>query len=131
MIIELAILAILAIASILDLKTKKVPSFFLTSAILASTFLFLDNIQFALIAGVFGLLLYEFNYFSGIADIKALILIGLSIPTIDSVLTMMLFVMFAGVGYQALQKKRGKTEIAFLPVITAVYLMMILGGLVG
>lgn len=126
MIYELAILAVLLIASILDLTTKKIPSFFLTTAILASLILHMDNLFFAVSAGIFGLLLWDFNFFKGTADIKALALIGTAISNLDSFLAMMVLIAVFGAIYQGAFKYLKKSkEVAFLPAITIIFAIMI------
>ena len=88
------------IAVIIDLKTKKVPSVWFTSLIFIALFvagfskgleLGYMHILFGLIMGALGVLLWEMYFIGGLADVKALILMGLVVSDFANLIVMILF----------------------------------------
>lgn len=71
---------LMLIFTIMDMKFRAVPSVLLTASIFLLAFLRFENFQWAVIMGLFGLLLWEFSEAQqisfGIADIKILIMFG-------------------------------------------------------
>lgn len=95
---------------IIDLRTKKVPSILFTSMIFVALFMAgftrgleagYFSILFGLIAGVFGLLLWEMYFIGGLADVKALILMGLLCVDFANFIVMIFLVAVLGTLYQA------------------------------
>lgn len=142
---------------IIDLKTKQVPSVLFTSLIFIALFIAgfsygVDfgylHILFGIIMGVLGLLLWEMYFIGGIADVKALILMGLFCFDFANLFAMIFLIVVLGTLYQAGFKlyryKRGeiegenmwkamflsKNEEPFLLLLFIVYLiMMSIGGI--
>ena len=101
------------VAVIIDLKTKKVPSILFTSLIFIALFVAgfskgfemgYMHILFGLIAGTFGVILWELYFIGGLADIKALILMGLICTDFANFIVMIFLIVTLGTLYQALFK---------------------------
>jgi prepilin signal peptidase PulO-like enzyme (type II secretory pathway) len=132
----------LLIISLIDIYTHKIPAFLTTAFIFIIVVVSLNDINFGIVRlsfGVlgllFGLMIYEFDFIGGIADIKAIILISILILTINYFIAFMVLIMVVGLIYKILWKLITKDpkhkEIPFIPVFFIVYLLMILiGGIV-
>lgn len=143
---------------VIDLKTKQVPSILFTSMIFVALFVagFSRGIEagylsilFGVIAGTLGLLLWEMFFIGGLADVKALILMGLLCLDFANFIVMIFLVVVLGTLYQAgfkfyryqrgelegdgLLKAMflGKNEDPFLLLLFLVYVGMIsIGGII-
>jgi hypothetical protein len=133
------ILLILLIASGLDLKKRSIPSFFLTAMIfvVALVSFHLTSIYvfgYGIMAFIFGWLLYDLNFFGGIADVKAVTLIGFLIPNIKFLFIFIVITLIYCFAFQLLWKfalKKDELDAPFVVPITATYVaLMFLGGLV-
>ena len=85
-----------------DLKKKKIPAILGTTGILACFLLLWKNpllIFFGIAGFIFAYLLYEFGTFQGIADIKAMTLISLTIISLWEFGLFMLFIGALGMIY--------------------------------
>lgn len=132
----------LLIISLIDLYTKKIPSFFTTALIfIVAMVSFIDinlgivRLSFGVLGLLLGLMLYEMNFIGGRADIKAIILIAMLIPTINYFIAFMLLIMVVGTIYKILWKLITKDprnkEIPFIIVFFFVYVLMwFVGGIV-
>jgi len=123
---------LIIIFSILDLKTRAIPSVLLTATIILLTFVRWANFRWALIFGLFGLLLYEFSEAEGIdfgiADIKVMIMLGFFIPNIFSMLALVGSFAVGQVFYIFIVNKFAKfKEVPFIPFLLALWI----GGLIG
>lgn len=130
MILLIVIGVMLLITSIIDIKFKAVPSVILTSMILILLVLRSENLNFGILGFIMALLLYEFDYFSGIADIKVFTAISLMIPQLHILFGFLLVVVILGLFLKGLirWKFKDKTEFAFLPVFFIAYIVMCLVG---
>ena len=142
---------------LIDLKTKKVPSVLFTSLIFVSLFIAgfsygyeigFMHILFGIIMAVFGILLWEMYFIGGLADIKALILMGILCTDFASLILMIFLTVTLGTLYQALFKAYNcykgqyegniwkamflsKNEEPFLLLLFFVYVIMIfIGGII-
>lgn len=121
----------LLIASILDILKKSVPSVFLTSLIfivLSLNVAFGFTINFGILAFALAYLLFELNFFDGVADIKIMIVLGLLLDSMLSFFILAIFVVLFGFLYKlffryVLKKKEG-SEIPFIPCLLIVYVTM-------
>jgi len=132
----------LLIISFIDIYTHKIPAFLTTAMIFVVAIVSLNNINvgivrlsFGVLALLFGLMIYELKFIGGIADIKAIILIGMLIPSINYFIAFMMLIMIVGTIYKILWKFSTKdkkhTEIPFIPVFAIVFVIMeLLGGIV-
>jgi len=96
----------LFILTIVDFKYKKIPSIVTTSYLLGLAILFPEQIIYSIIMALFGLFLYEAGDggIGGIADIKALALLGFFVPSTKYILLMIGFVMIIGLIYKIFSK---------------------------
>lgn len=124
--------AYLLLMALFDIRSKSIPAFLSTTAIflLAIRLAWLNPLllSFGIVLGVFGLLLYELNYFSGMADIKALIIIGLTLGSFHQVIMTMMLTVILGLAYQVamlkIMKYKEGEEIPFIPVFFIVYVVL-------
>ena len=120
--------------SLIDFKFRAIPSVLLSGMLFILLFLRFENIQWACILGVFGIILWEFssanNISFGIADIKILIMFGFFIGTIQSISTFLIAFSFLNVIYLAGIKKILKSsEVPFIPFLFVLWVGGLLGGL--
>jgi hypothetical protein len=124
----------LVLVGVLDIKWKKVPAVLLTAMLFTVTFLYPANLWFGIVGFIFAWLLYELDFFSGIADIKVTTLLAFMIPTTTWMFVLMFLIVFYGVIWKILLKWKwlhNQKECAFLPVFSFVYLTLIgLGGVI-
>lgn len=133
--------AFLIIMSIMDIKHKQILSIIPTTAIL---FLIVINIiknSDLLVLGIAGFtfawLLYEFDFFRGMADVKAMIIISLLLNTLQQFLVLMFLTVSIGLLYQLAYIKymnkdikkfsdyfNIKEEVPFVPALTIVYFIL-------
>jgi len=128
MIIEILVLIFFVIISIIDLKYKSVPAIFTTGAIFLLASLKFPSYGLAILSFIFAWFLIESEFFSGIADLKAVVIIGLILPSLYSFFLFILLILFYGLFYKVLMKKviKQKKETAFMPVFFFVYLTLLL-----
>ena len=124
----------LVIVSVLDLKFKVVPSVLLTTMLFTVTVLNPANLWFGIMAFIISYLLYELDFFSGVADIKTMTMLGFMIPTTNWMFALILLTVVFGVMWKTIirisTKKTVKDDFAFLPVFSLVYLVLIgMGGI--
>lgn len=136
------ILIILLIMALIDIFIKKIPAIFLTATMLLVLMVNMVNIEFGLIHlafGVVGLLfaiiLYEGRFIGGMADIKILTAIGMMVATIPylfhfMILTIVFEILYKGFWVYVLKMDQTK-EVAFVPVLLAIYIVMYaIGGII-
>lgn len=122
---------ILLVMAIWDWKYKQMPSIIPTTAILLIMMISLSEpkiVQYGLIGGVLGLFLWELGVIKGIADIKAIIIICLTLVSLKQLLLFMVLFAFMGLSYQSvlakfLKKKKGD-EIPYIPLFFVTYLII-------
>jgi len=136
----LVILVMLIIASIIDYKSKSVPSFWLTTMILipliycvitSST----TNILYALLSFATAYLLYDFDFFKGVADIKAMTVLGFFIENYMTFFVMVIILMSIGVLWKVFWSWKFRhynydipEEFPFIPVFLVTFIVVIIGG---
>lgn len=129
-------LCFLFILSALDLKYKQIPSIVSWAFILIILFLQGPSAVYGgAVMLIVGLLLMDFShtqgFFEGGADLKVLIAIGMSLPGTLTLLMFIPLLLFAGLMYKVTLKyglrKRGKDEVAFIPVFLIAYILLLVG----
>jgi hypothetical protein len=129
-------LCFLFILSAVDLKYKQIPSIVSWAFILIILFLQGPSAVYGgTVMLILGLLLMDFSttqgFFEGGADLKVLIAIGMSLPGTLTLLIFIPILLFAGLLYKVALKyglrKRGKDEIAFIPVFLVAYIILLCG----
>jgi hypothetical protein len=124
----------LAIVSVLDLRFRVLPSVLLTTMLFVVAFLNPANLWFGIMSYIIAYLLWEFDFFSGTADIKVMTTLGFMIPTTTWMFVLMFLTVLFGLIWKIIirfgLKKSKKEDYAFLPVFVFVYLaLLILGGI--
>jgi prepilin signal peptidase PulO-like enzyme (type II secretory pathway) len=137
-ILPLIVFIALTVTAYIDIKYKKIPSIALTLLLFLVVAIGLQtpaNLGYGILAGIFGLLMYEFaegnNTSFGIADVKVLTIMGFMISTITGFATFLItfaVVQLFYIGYYKFVLKK-KGEIPFIPALVIVYILTwILGG---
>lgn len=124
--------AFLLIVSAIDLKVKAIPSIFLTGMIFVVLAINQQYLIFGILSFVMAYLMYEGEFFGGVADIKIMTLIGLMIPSLYYLFAFIVLLGVYGLAWKGLFKIRlkGLDEVAFIPVFFFCYLtLVILGGI--
>lgn len=129
--IFLALMGILLlIFGIIDFKVKAIPSIFLT-AVLFEVLIFNEGrLFFGILGFVIAYLLYEADFFSGIADIKVMTMISLLVSSMNWFLGFILLTAIFGFFWKVMIKWKMKKEkeTAFIPVFFFIYLSLWLVG---
>lgn len=130
------VLVFLAIVSIIDWKFRKVPSIFLTGMLFVVAFISISQNPNSLNLGILGFLmaylLYEADFFGGVADVKVMTMISLMLLNTWYLLGFFILVGIFGITWKGIVKIRmnKETEFAFLPVFFFIYIAVyMLGGL--
>jgi len=120
----------LLIASIIDWKVKKIPSIFLTGMIFAVAVLNPANLWFGVMAFIMGYLLMEADFFSGVADLKMITIIGFMISSTNYLFGLVLLTVIFGFLWKVLIKWRlpNEKDVAFVPVFLFIYLTLLFTG---
>lgn len=120
----------LAITSVIDWKYKEIPSIFLTGILLVVLALNPSNIFLGLLSLVFALLIYEADFIGGIADIKIITIIGLTLTNFYWFFVYIILIFLFGIIWKFVYKKRFKKAkiVAFVPVLFFVFLALLMIG---
>ena len=122
----------LLIASVIDWKFKFLPSIFLTAMLFTVTVLNPANLWFGIMAFIIAYLLYEADFFSGVADIKIMTMLGFMLSTTNYMFALILLTVIFGFIWKVMIKYRLKKEkdVAFIPVFLFIYATLyLLGGI--
>lgn len=124
------VLAFLFICSIIDYKFRALPSIMLTAMLFTVACLNPTNLWFGIMAFIIAYLLYEADFFSGIADIKVMTILGFMIHTTNGLFALILLTVIFGFIWKVMIKWRFKKaeDVAFIPVFLFCYIAMILLG---
>jgi len=121
----------LLVVSVIDWKFRALPSIFLTAILFVVAVLNPANLWFGIMTFIIALLLYEADFFSGIADIKVMTTIGFLLTTTNYFFGFILLTVIFGFMWKVFIKWRLPKEknVAFLPVFLFIYYtLLILGG---
>ena len=123
--LNLVVAVLLAIVVGFDIRSKQIPAILTTSIILVLSIVNVDNLQFGVIAFIFGWLLYEFEFFEGLADVKVITAIGLMCSSMFGIFTLIILVTIYGAIYRVafgiIVKRKA---IAFTVPLFLIYLTM-------
>ena len=130
-IIPIFVGAVLLVFSIIDWKVRKLPSILTTAMLFTVAFLFPANLWFGVLGFIIAYLLYEADYFEGVADIKIMTMISFMMFSREWFALFIVLTLIFGTAWKTILKWRTKQEKgAFLPVFLFVYIAMyILGGI--
>jgi hypothetical protein len=120
------------IASVIDWKLKALPSIMLTAMLFAVAILNPANLWFGAMAFLMAWLLYEADFFSGVADIKIMTMVGFMLSTTNYLFALILMTVCFGFIWKVMIKYRLRKEkdVAFIPVFLFIYVALyMLGGL--
>ena len=122
----LLVLIFLFVISIIDFKWKAIPSVIMTGFLFIIAAVNTTNFFYFGLLTIFGILLYEFKFIGGVADIKALSIVGFTIASHLETFIFILLVTFFGLLYKILAKYilREREETAFLIVFFFSYLCL-------
>ena len=122
------VLGFLLMVSLIDWKIKVLPSVLLTSMLLVVAFVNPANLWFGIMGFIVAWMLYELDYFSGIADIKVMTTIAFMLSTTNMFLLFMFLTVFFGLVWKVLIKWRlsHEKDVAFLPVFLFIYIALIM-----
>jgi len=126
------VLGFLLVVSFIDWKLKVLPSVMLTAMLFVVAFLNPANLWFGIMGFIVAYMLYELDYFRGVADIKVMTMIAFMLSTTNNFLGFVLLVVWFGLVWKVLIKWRlpKEKDVAFLPVFLFVYIaLMVLGGI--
>ena len=129
--LEWIVSGFILITSIIDWKFKSIPSILLTTMLFFVAFLNPANLWFGIMTFIIAYLLYEFDFFSGVADIKIMTMIGFMLSTTNNFFIFLILTVVFGFIWKVLIKWRLKNEkhVAFIPVFLFIFItLLILGG---
>ena len=129
----------LILLSVIDIRKRILPSVLTTSGIFLVAIVNFQNIPFGVLSFVFGWLLMDGladkqEFFSGVADLKMMVLLGLTVSSLGMFLLVCVLVVVYGTLYKIFAVKVLKQEeiTAFIPVFFFVFItMMIIKYVVG
>ena len=124
---------ILLIFSIIDWRVRAIPSIFLTAMLFMVAIIYPANLWFGIMAFIMAYMLFEADFFGGVADIKIMTMVGLMISSINWLFLYIGLIMVFGMVWKIVVKwrMRKSKQTAFVPVFLFVYIAMIwLGGII-
>ena len=126
--IEAFVFLSLIILSIIDLKKKEFPAVLTSGLLFTVAIVKFNNLEFGVMAFILGWFLMEADFFSGIADLKIITVIGFFITQMGMFLLFTILILIYGVVYKILMVKvvKQKKETAFIPVLLAVYITLLI-----
>lgn len=132
---------LLFIVSMIDLKSKAVPSAMLTGIIILPLAInihlgLVNNVLMGLLTLGMAILLFDLDFIGGIGDVKVMAVLGLFANSVYQVFFLVIIVMVVGVlwkaGFLLYYKRKSKEyipeEIPFIPVFFIAFLIMIITG---
>jgi hypothetical protein len=132
------VLTFLMIVSIIDWRIRKIPSIFLTGMLFVVAFISTLFNPLALSLGILGFivayLMYEGDFFGGVADIKVMTMISFMLLNYYYLLGYIVLIGIFGLTWKSMVKIRDRTQkqTAFIPVFFFVFgALILLGGLYG
>lgn len=122
----------LVIVAVIDWFSKAIPSILLTGGLFVVIALNQGNIFYGLLAFVLSYLLYEADFFGGMADIKVFTLFGFLLPSLYAFGVFVVLFAVLGMTWKVAYKwKHQEDEVCpFLPVFVFIYLGLVVGGII-
>lgn len=123
------LLTLIALISLIDLKTRQIPSIFLTGILFITFSLNLSTLPFLLLTGIVAWLLYEADFYGGIADVKVMLILGATITSLNYEFLLIILTLLFGFAWKLIWffklKASDKDEIPFIPVFLLVYIALL------
>lgn len=123
----------LIIIAIIDYYTRTIPSVLLTAGLFIVVALNQGNIFYGLMAFNLSYMLYEANFFGGMADIKVFTLFGFLLPSLYAFMIFIILFAVLGVSWKIIYKWKHpkEDECPFLPVFVFVFIgLLLIGGII-
>lgn len=128
---RIVVLILFSMVVAFDLKTRKIPSIFTTGIILFIAVININHISYGVIAFIFAWMLYEAEFLDGIADVKLITALGLMIPDVWGIISLVAGITIVGAIYTSMIKSFTKIkEIPFTPIILAAYIGLWYAGII-
>lgn len=128
--IEIVVLLLLLIIAIVDAKTKKIPSILLSGVLLVVAFVNIKNLSFGVLSLFYAWFLLDANFIKGMGDVKVIGIIGFMINSSYFFMIFLFLVVFLGAIYSwaliYIMKKTENSEIPFIPVLSLVYITLLI-----
>ena len=124
--------AVLLIFSIIDIKVKAIPSIMLTGMLFAVACLNPSALWYGAMVFIMAYLLYEADFFGGIADVKVMTMIAFMLHSTNGMFALILLTVIFGFIWKVLVKWRIKKakETPFIPIFLIVYFTLYLLGVI-
>lgn len=121
----------LLVMALLDIRSKSMPSILPTAVLLFSaiaSWFFLGTLAFGILGFIFAFLLYEFNWYGGRADIKAMTIVAFTLISLNQFYAFMSLSVIVGLFYSMIfrwiMKYPPKKNIPFVPAIFLIYVTL-------
>lgn len=126
--IEAFVFLALILLTVMDLKKKEFPAVLTSGLLFIVALVQFDNLEFGIMAFILGWFLMEFDFFGGIADLKVIAVMGFFITEMGMFFLFTILILIYGVVYKILMVKvvKQKEETAFIPVLLAVYITLMI-----
>ena len=126
--VELFTLLVIILLSYIDIKKREFPAVLTSGLLFVVAIVKFGNIEFGILAFVLAWFLMEADFFGGIADLKIIVIIGFFITQMGEFFLMTILILIYGVIYKILMLKimKQKDETAFVPVLLAVYITLLI-----
>lgn len=133
--LHIGIFVVFAVASIIDLKFKWLPSFLLTTVLFVVSFIMIlsggiAQLEYGFIAFVFALLLFDINYFRGWGDIKAITIMGFLVGSFYGLMGFFITFLFISVIYSLIYRHFVDKEVPMIPSIFITYTLILIMNLI-
>ena len=124
--IEAFVFLALILLTVMDLRKREFPAVLTSGLLVVVALVQFNNLEFGLMAFILGYFLMEFDFFSGIADLKIIAVLGFFITEMGMFFIFTILILVFGVVYKLLMLKvvKQKDETAFIPVLLAVYITL-------
>ena len=126
--IEAFVLLTLILLTIIDLKRKEFPAILTSGLLFVVALTKFNNLEFGIMAFILGWFLMEAEFYEGVADLKIITILGFFITQMGMFFLFTIMILVYGVVYKVLMVKivKQKKETAFIPVLLAVYITLII-----
>jgi hypothetical protein len=130
--IEAFVLLVLILLTFMDLKKKEFPAVLTSGLLFVVALVQFNNLEFGIMAFILGWFLMEFDFFSGIADLKIIAVLGFFITQMGMFFLFTILILIYGVVYKVLMVKivKQKEETAFIPVLLATAITIFIIGII-
>jgi hypothetical protein len=137
--IDIFVFLYLILLSAIDIRKQTLPSILTTSGIFLVAIANFQNLPYGILAFIFGWILMDGfadkgEFFSGVADLKMMVLLGLMTSTLGMFLVTCVLVVIFGTLYKVFAVKvfKQKEVTAFIPVFLLTFItLMIIKYVVG